>query len=282
MKIISIILPCYQEEKNIYKNTVMLYDFLIKKILKHSIELILINDGSTDKTWKELKKIQKNIPNTKIISYKTNRGKWYAVTQGLKKSRGNIIGLYDSDGDIPREFLMRYIQRLLDNRNLDIIIGSKLAKWSKVEVSLKRKIMSHTNHMINSILFELPIRDTQVWLKVFRKDIRDIFLENVTTTWYAFDIDFLFHVHNAWYTITEENVSIQIDNQNSQVTPIRIVYFLRDILLLFRKVNYKILKRKISLKSSSKIYILRSIVIPTEKFLNIFLYIYKILTSNNK
>lgn len=278
----SIILPCYQEGKNIYKNTSTLYQHLKKKIPAASIEIILVNDGSHDNTEREIYKIQESIPGSIAISYKSNRWKWYAISKGLQKASGDIIWLFDSDGDIHMKFLVKYIKKLHTDSSIDIIIASKNVWWSKANVSIKRKILSSTNAKINSLLFNLPVTDTQVGLKVFRKCIQNVFLENVSTLWYAFDIDFLFHVHHEGYTIHEKAVRINIDDATSQVSVIKVLNFLREMFRLFLKVEYKIIQKKISWNTSCKVYILRSVIFPSEKMLYWLIYLLKMLKSNSK
>ena len=87
MKKISIIIPAYNEEKFI-KET-------LKRVIKANTlgltkEIIIINDGSTDKTLHVLKKIKKD-KRVKIISNNKNQGKGSAIKKGLLLSNGNIV-----------------------------------------------------------------------------------------------------------------------------------------------------------------------------------------------
>lgn len=93
---LSLIIPCYNEEANIK----LLFDECIKELSKHeySLEFVFINDGSTDKTMEELKKILKNDEGEiRIINFSRNFGKEAAMYAGLKNATGKYISIIDAD-----------------------------------------------------------------------------------------------------------------------------------------------------------------------------------------
>jgi glycosyltransferase involved in cell wall biosynthesis len=86
--LITAIVPFFNEEKNVAK--------VVKQLLKHPLldEIICVNDGSTDGSISKLKQFGKLI---RIIEFKRNRGKGYAMAQGILAAKGDIVAFFDSD-----------------------------------------------------------------------------------------------------------------------------------------------------------------------------------------
>jgi len=105
---ISIVIPAFNEEKNVG----LLYEEL-KNVLAPigKYEIIFVDDGSRDGTFKELEKIHKK-GNVKIIKFKRNFGKGAAITAGLKEANGNYIITMDADlQDNPKE-IPRFLEKI--------------------------------------------------------------------------------------------------------------------------------------------------------------------------
>ena len=97
IKELSVFFPCYNEEKNI-KNTVDKAIPVLKKITD-KWEIILVNDGSKDKTAQVLEKIKKDYPkNIKIVTHNPNRGYGAAFKSGVYNSQYEWIAFTDADG----------------------------------------------------------------------------------------------------------------------------------------------------------------------------------------
>ena len=127
---LSVIIPVYNESKRVYKLT---------KILKYlgrntfRTEIIVVNDGSKDNTLLKLKnltskKLQKNL-NVKIISYRKNKGKGYAIKKGVLKARGKHRLFLDIDLSTPISEFQKFLTHL---GKYDILIGSRKIKGAKV------------------------------------------------------------------------------------------------------------------------------------------------------
>ena len=122
--LVSIIIPVYNEEK------------LVKPLLKkvNSVkrvkkEIIIINDGSTDKTASIIKNDCKNLFN-KFINYKINRGKGFACRLGIKKASGEIIIIQDGDLEYNPKNYQRLIKPIKDNK-FQIVYGSRVLDGAK-------------------------------------------------------------------------------------------------------------------------------------------------------
>lgn len=109
MDLISVIVPCYNEEESIPLFCEEMHK-VIKKV-KVNWEIIFINDGSTDNTLEVLKKLASKYKRVKYFSFTRNFGKEAAIMAGIEKAKGNYIGLMDVDLQDPPQFLedMYYI-----------------------------------------------------------------------------------------------------------------------------------------------------------------------------
>src|SRR5690349_20929783 len=107
---ISVIIPIYNEEKNIS----LLLDRLYKTIkpLNTSYEFIFINDGSKDSSINLIKELSKNDEHIKFIDLSRNFGHQIAVSAGLDRARGNIIVIIDADLQDPPELIPDLIKVL--------------------------------------------------------------------------------------------------------------------------------------------------------------------------
>jgi glycosyltransferase involved in cell wall biosynthesis len=106
---ISVIIPCYNEEKNIYRNAIKIFNYLKEKF--KDFEIIVVNDGSNDRTIEELKKLENFVP-IKVINNKKNQGKGKAVRDGILKSNCNVIMFVDADLPVRIEEIERFFSKI--------------------------------------------------------------------------------------------------------------------------------------------------------------------------
>jgi glucosyltransferase len=115
MKLLSIIVPCYNEEPAIR----LFYDVLKREVmtLNCKIEYIFVNDGSKDNTLEELKKIKNENSETsfKIINFSRNFGKEAGILAGLKESTGDYVVLMDADLQDPPYLLKSMLNEIVAN-----------------------------------------------------------------------------------------------------------------------------------------------------------------------
>lgn len=106
MKLLSVIVPCYNEEENIrdfYNELMKNADFFRQKEL--GIEILYIDDGSKDKTAEEVKKLCAEDERVHLVSFSRNFGKEAAIYAGLQKSKGHLIVMMDADLQDPPSLL---------------------------------------------------------------------------------------------------------------------------------------------------------------------------------
>ncbi|MFX1435247.1 MAG: glycosyltransferase family 2 protein, partial [Promethearchaeota archaeon] len=182
---LSIILPVYNEEKSI-KN-------VINRIPDNfDYEVIIIDDGSTDKTIQYVKEIQN--PNIQILKYAKNQGNGAALLSGLKYARGNIIITLDSDGQHDPQEIPNLIKPILNNE-ADIAIGSSYKGNNNYNYPLYRKIGEFIIRVIIWIVFYQEIDNNQSGYRAFKKSIKHI-LGNIKHKGMGFTTEFLFRAYS--------------------------------------------------------------------------------------
>lgn len=120
MKLISLIIPVYNEEKNI-KLLVDKLSEVVEKLSHYQWEIILINDGSADGSQLELEKAAKENSLIKVIEFSRNFGKEIATTAGLNNCHGNACIMLDADLQHPPELIPEFIQKW--ENGIEVVIG---------------------------------------------------------------------------------------------------------------------------------------------------------------
>lgn len=222
---LSVIIPAYKEEKNIGHTIKNVADELKK--LPFESEVIIVVDGSPDKTEAVALTAAEPYPFVKVRSYTPNRGKGYALTYGVRRAYGELVTLFDAGGDYHPDHIDRYV-KLLEAFDADMVVGSKLHPASKIEYPFFRRLMSFTYRLMNRILFNIDVRDTQTGLKVAKTKVLDDILPRVVVKQYAFDLELLVLAKKFGYRrIFEAPVNLDF---NSVATGIRAKTIRRMIL----------------------------------------------------
>jgi glycosyltransferase involved in cell wall biosynthesis len=183
---LSFVIPAYNEEDSIEVTLGTLEEAV--KNNKFSYEIIVVNDGSKDKTLSKAIKYAGRNGHVKVVSYNSNQGKGHAVRMGFMQSNGEYVIFADGDMEIDLKLVSRYVEAL---QNADIVIASKWHPRSVVEMPLVRRLCSHSFNMLVRLLTGVKLRDTQAGLKAIRKSaFMDIFLR-LAVKRYAFDVELL-------------------------------------------------------------------------------------------
>jgi len=161
---ISIVIPVYNEEENI----IPLYSAVKGALdnLDKTYEVIFIDDGSTDKTFKLLKRIRETDPQVKVIKFRGNFGQSAAMAAGFEKAQGRVV--ISMDGDLQND--PRDIPNLLKKleEGYDLVSGWRKDRKDNL---LLRKIPSWiANHLICSVT-KVKLHDTGCSLKAYRSEL---------------------------------------------------------------------------------------------------------------
>lgn len=213
-KLLSLIIPVYMQEKILAKNLRFILAELKK--LAYPNEVIVVVDGGGDRSLEEARTVRSQ--NLRVYGYEINRGKGYAVRYGMVKSKGDVIGFMDADGDLREESLTMMLEHFRWY-NADIVIGSKRHPVSKVKYPIERRILSYGYQILVKILFGLNIRDSQVGMKLFRRGVLEDVMPRLLVKQFAFDIEILAVAHHLGYTrIFEAPIELDFSGMSSITT----------------------------------------------------------------
>jgi len=184
---LSFVIPAYNEEDSI-EITLGTLDEVALKDKRRSYEIVVVDDGSKDKTLPRAIKYANRNGHVKVISYTQNEGKGHAVRTGFLQTKGDVVVFADSDMDIDLGTISKYVDAL---EHGDIVIASKWHPDSVVSMPLKRKILSHGFNVLVRLLTGAKLKDTQVGLKAMRKSAFTDLFPRLCVKRYAFDVELL-------------------------------------------------------------------------------------------
>ncbi len=158
--------------------------------LRYPTELICVVDGNVDATFRKASVFANKNPNVRVIGYDHNKGKGYAIRFGMAASKGDIVGFIDAGMDLNPNGLFMLLEHF-EWYNADIIVGSKRHPVSKVHYPWQRKVLSMGYQLLVLTLFGLKVRDTQVGMKFFKREVLEKVLPRLLVKAFAFDVEIL-------------------------------------------------------------------------------------------
>jgi glycosyltransferase involved in cell wall biosynthesis len=162
---ISVVIPLFNEEESLPE----LFAW-IKRVMTanhFSYEVIFINDGSTDRSWKVIEELQANNPEVKAVKFRRNYGKSPALFCGFERAQGDVVitmdaDLQDSPEEIPELFSM------IKNDDYDLVSGWKKVRHdAKLSKNIPSKIYNATARRITG----LKLHDMNCGLKAYRNEV---------------------------------------------------------------------------------------------------------------
>lgn len=202
---LSIVIPAYNEEERIVATLSKIYDFL--KTKEYDYEIIVVDDGSTDKTVLEVQQSELFKDNKSgIIKNWINMGKGFSVKRGILASRGDYVLFSDADLSTPIEEADKLFSYI--NKGYDIVIGSRSVKDSDVKIHQPwhREKMGKTFNLFVKLLLMKDFNDTQCGFKLFGGNIARKLAPLLKIDGFCFDAEMLYLAKIKGYKIKELGV----------------------------------------------------------------------------
>ncbi len=215
-KKIAVLICAYNEEKNIRK--------LVNKSLKYINEVVVVNDGSSDKTLKELKKTK-----AKIIDSKENLGKGASLKKGFEygwKNKYDYFILLDGDGQHDPSEIPLFVEKI--NQGYDIIIGTRTKRHS--DMPYLRRFTNFITSLFLSIRGRVWIKDTQSGYRAINLN----FLKNITLVREKYDLEseILIKMIKKGAKYGKVPIKVIYGNETSSINPIKDTYrFFRSLFM---------------------------------------------------
>ena len=237
---LSVIIPAYNEEKHIRKTIESIYRYLSDKKIGH--EILVVTDGSRDKTNDIVRLMMSAVPTLQLLNYELNKGKGFAVREGMLKARGQYRLFTDADNATSID----HIEKMMPffNQGFDVVIGSIAIKGSTVvsgSEPIWRRLFGKIGNLFIQLVVVPGISDTQRGFKIVTdKAAQDIFSKAIIDRW-GFDIEMLALARKLNYKIKEVPITWKNDPDTAS-HPRLSAYF--QVLMETVKIRWNLLTGK--------------------------------------
>ncbi|MFC1711811.1 dolichyl-phosphate beta-glucosyltransferase [Patescibacteria group bacterium] len=206
---LSVIIPCYNEEKNFEKGSLDKVKVYLKDKFNKTFEVIIVDDGSTDKTAELVASYIKD-KDSYFLLKKSHQGKALTVAAGVLEAKGKYILFTDFDQATPLaeiEKLMPFVKK-----GYDIVIGSREVKGARREKEpFYRHLMGKVFNLVVQIVVLPGIHDTQCGFKLFENKVAKKLFSQLKVSHIqtdraftgAFDVELLFLAQKLKFKIAE-------------------------------------------------------------------------------
>ena len=203
--LISVVIPAFNEEERIERCVAEVHATMTAS--EAGFEIVVVDDGSRDRARTLALVAAEKLANVRVVGYPENLGKGYALVEGARHARGDLILFVDADLEVhPRQLALLY--GVLIGLDADVVIGSKMHPSSTIEYPLFRRVLSTGYYWLVRLLFRLPVRDTQTGLKLYKADVLRRVAGRLLVKRFAFDLEALANANRLGYRIAEAPVVI--------------------------------------------------------------------------
>jgi Glycosyltransferases involved in cell wall biogenesis len=173
-EILYVVLPCYNEEENI-SDLIKEWKTQESKLYERNIllKLIIVNDGSSDKTLEIARGLENVNNNIKVLNHEVNKGLGEGLNTGINyvisQKRKGLLCIMDADMTHSPEYIYSMLNKLSE-KNLDCVVASRYRKGSKVEgLSLYRKFLSYGARALYTLKLRIPnVRDYTCGYRLYK------------------------------------------------------------------------------------------------------------------
>jgi glycosyltransferase involved in cell wall biosynthesis len=198
---LSVIIPAFNEEQRIAATVGAVNSYLDR--LPYESEIVVVDDGSFDGTKDIIRAFMGAFPRINLIEGVCNRGKGWAVRQGMMKARGAFRVFVDADNSVGIDEWPKC--ELLMQAGAHVVVGSRTANEAAILVPQPplRRFLGAVFRKLVRTLFELPVGDTQVGFKAFSAQAANEIFSRVETERWVFDVEVLMIARLIGYPILE-------------------------------------------------------------------------------
>jgi len=194
--VLSIVIPTYNERKNIF-NLVHRLERIIKKE-KILTEIIIVDDDSPDRTAEAAMELNKKYDNVVTIIRKSNKGFSKSLFHGLKSARGRYILCMDADLVHDPKEIPKMIKLMT---TYDVVIGSRYLSESKIKRPMYRNFVSLVGQHIQRVFLGISIKDTTNNFRMFKRRVFLDIKHNLHTDGNVFLLEFLYYAAKKYKII---------------------------------------------------------------------------------
>jgi dolichyl-phosphate beta-glucosyltransferase len=238
MKDLSVVIPAFNEENRIGRTLSRVREYLAGR--KLDFEVLVVDDGSRDRTADEVGKIAAEFPQLKLLRLPKNQGKGAAVKAGMLGAEGRFLLMTDADLSTPIEELTRMEQALA--AGYDLAIGSRRAAGAHIvkHQPWLRQTIGVAFGFLTGLIVPTGVADTQCGFKYFRAEAAKKIFPLQTVNGLPFDLEILALAEKLGFKIIEVPVD-WYDAEGSKVRPLaHLPRVIREVL----KIRWNFLRGK--------------------------------------
>lgn len=198
---LSVVVPAYNEETRLERTLARLAEYYDAQ--PYDYDVVVVSDGSTDRTEDVVRAFAANHPKFSILAYKPNRGKGYAVRTGMLQAQGDYVLFCDADLATPQEETEKLLPFAL--QGVPVVIGSRPLRESRLEIRQPwyREMLGRTFNAVVQLLAVRGIADTQCGFKLFHREAAQQIFSRCKLDGFSFDFEALMIARDLGLAIEE-------------------------------------------------------------------------------
>lgn len=218
---LSVVIAAYNEERRLPATLEYLVPFLRENV--PSFEIVIVDDGSRDRTREAVFGLQKRFPEIRLLSHFPNQGRGASIREGVLAAEGEFILETDADGSTDKEAIVRFLRYFEEHTEIDVVFGSRELPDSKIArgQSFLRVFLGYGFlYLARLMLWSWRTTDFTLGFKMFkRKAAEDIFRHQYDNHYVA-EAEIVYIAKRRGWHAAESPVT-WTDNRDSRVRPFR-------------------------------------------------------------
>ncbi len=238
MPLVSVIIPAYNEESRLPHTLELCIKFL--KQQDYVSEIIIVTDGSKDATEQVANSFVSSFAHLRILSFPYNRGRGFAVKEGMLAAKGDYRLFMDADNAVPIDFLPSFLQKCQEG--YDLVMGSRTHKESRIlrRQPFARHHLAIVFRFLQKGVLRLPHWDTQCGFKLFTAAAAENLFPRLTYECGFFDTELLYIAHKLNMRVLELPITWRHDPDTRMPIGLRRSVELFIKLLMISRIHSKI------------------------------------------
>ena len=231
---LSIVIPAYNEEHRLPNTLNQVIKYLNSQ--NYSSEIIVVNDGSLDRTTSIVNEFTNKFSELNLIEYFPNKGKGEAVKKGMLIANGQMILFMDADSAVSIEFLDKFLDKI--NEGYDIAVGSRALINSTIikGQNIIRNTFGKLYGILMRLITGLKIKDTQCGFKLFTKISSEKIFSNLKCPHQLFDTEIFLLAKNYNIKVVEVPVDWYHDGESRLTYNLFNCFWVLKELILIKKM----------------------------------------------
>ncbi|MCL2327500.1 MAG: glycosyltransferase family 2 protein [Bacteroidetes bacterium] len=203
--VLSLIIPCYNEENTI--EICVERTLQIHKNQCFALELIIIDDASTDKSFEKINALAEKYTEIKILKHSKNKGKGASLRSGFGAATGDYIGIQDADEEYnPLEYVT--LVKTMISENADVVYGSRYLQRNSQQVfPFVHTLANKSLTTLSNIITRLRLTDMETCYKLFRKEVIHTIAPTLKENRFGFEPEVTIKIAQNGYKIHECAIS---------------------------------------------------------------------------